>query len=102
MPGFRPRISLLTALLFITIAGMAIVIVQLWREVGPLRVEVRRLRDETGVLSVDDPTKIHAIQVQTENDLTWKWRVWIPENRIYVLRSVGGGVPTVGLPRGRR
>ena len=35
MPRFRPRISILTALLLTTIVGMAIVLVQLWKEVEP-------------------------------------------------------------------
>ena len=37
---FRFQVSLLTALLLMTIVGMAVVIVQLWREVHPLRQEV--------------------------------------------------------------
>jgi hypothetical protein len=82
----------------LTIAGMAIVIVQLWREVGPLRGEVRRLRDEVGAISVDDPAKIHAIQVATGDDLVWKWRIWLPENRVYVLRSFGEQVPKSNFP----
>ena len=53
MPRIRARISLLTALLLITIAGMAIVIVQLWRKVEPLQAEVRNLRRELGYLSIN-------------------------------------------------
>jgi hypothetical protein len=40
MPRFRRRISLLAGLLLMTITGMALVIVQLSREIGPLRAEV--------------------------------------------------------------
>ena len=94
----RPRFSLLTALLVTTIVGMAIVLVVQWRALGPLRAEVRRLRDEVGELSVDDPTKLCAIQVDTRDELTWKWRVWIPENRVYRLRLYGEEVPAKGFP----
>ena len=94
----RPQFSLLSALLLLTIAGMAIVIVQLWREVGPLREEVRRLRDEVGAISVEDATKVYAIRVDTDDDLAWKWRIWLPENRVYVLRSHGEDVPKTGFP----
>jgi hypothetical protein len=94
----RPRISLLSAFLLMTIVGMAIVIAQLWREVGPLREEVHRLRNETGVLVVDDPTKIHAFQVKTRDELTWKWRMWIPAGRSYVIRSFADGIPKDGFP----
>lgn len=98
MAHFRPRISLLSALLLMTIVGLTIVVAQLWREVGPLREEVRRLRDEVGVISVDDPAKVHVIQVDTDDDLEWKWRVWLPENRVYVVRAYGDKVPKEGYP----
>jgi hypothetical protein len=40
-----PRFSLLTILLVMALVACGITIWQLWREVGPLREEVRRLRD---------------------------------------------------------
>jgi hypothetical protein len=61
-----------------TIIALAICVVILWREVGPLRAEVARLRNEVGILHVDDPKKIHVIRVNTRDELTWKWRVWLP------------------------
>jgi hypothetical protein len=94
----RPRFSLLTALLLLTIVGVAIVLVQLWREVGPLRAEVRRLRDEVGYLPVDDPGKLQAIQVDTGEELLWKWRVWLPENRVYLVRERSEEIPKDGFP----
>jgi hypothetical protein len=80
------------------LVACGITIWQLWREVGPLRAEVRRLRDEVGELAVDDPAKIHAIQVRQPDSLTWRWRLWIPEGRTYALRSVGGKIPAKGYP----
>lgn len=102
MPRFRPRISLISALLLLTIAGMAIVVVQLWREVGPLREEVHRLRNETGRLFVDDKTKLHAIQVETDSILTWKWRVWIPDNQKFNVYFTGENIPEHGFPQRNR
>jgi hypothetical protein len=99
MPRFRPRFSLLTTLLLMALVACAITIWQLWREVGPLRAEVRRLRDEVGAISIDDPTKLHAIQVETNDELLWKWRVWLPENRAYVVRCLGETVPKEGFPK---
>jgi hypothetical protein len=93
-----PRFSLFSALLLMTIVGLAIVVVQLWREVGPLRADVRRLRDEAGALSIDDPTKPCAIQVRTANDVTWKWRLWIPKGRAYVLNYASENIPKQGFP----
>lgn len=100
MPRFRPRISLLSALLLMTIVGLTIVCMQLWQEVAPLRAEVRRLRDEVGYLLVDDPTKVHAIRVDTRDELLWKWRVWVPQGSVYVVSSQADGVPKEGFPEG--
>jgi hypothetical protein len=98
MSRFRPRVSLLSVLVLLTIASMAIVIVQLWRELGPLREEVRRLRDETGTLVVEDPTKLHAIRVDTHDDMLWKWRIWVPAGSAYNLRATGAPIPKDGFP----
>jgi hypothetical protein len=96
--SWRPRLSLLSALLLITIIGMAIVIAQLWHEVGPLRKEVRDLRNEVGRLSIDDPTKVHAIEVRTNEQHSWKWRVWVPENEKVSFHTKWGNVPRTGVP----
>ena len=92
MPRFRPRISLLSALLLMTIVGMCIVIVQLWREVVPLREEVRSYRNELGFLTIDDRTRIHGIQVPTRED-GWKWRVYFPPGGDYKLQCYTGIIP---------
>jgi hypothetical protein len=97
MPRFRPRISLLTVLLLTTIAGMALVIVQLWREVGPLRKEVHKLRQFVGELSIDDHTRIHAIEVRQPNPNLWRWRLFLPPGAQYKLVEFGGPLP----PRGK-
>jgi len=94
-----PRFSLLSAILLMAIVGLAIVTVQLYRELKPLRAEVRRLRDEVGVLSIDDPKKVAAIRVRTTPDYIWKWRVWIPEGRSYLLKYAGDTIPKSGIPK---
>jgi hypothetical protein len=97
--NWRPRFSLLSALLLMTVAGLAIIVVRLWREVGPLRAEVAQLRNETGRLSVGDPTRVHAIEVRTREPLLWKWRVWVPEGQKNVLaRYYFGKIPSSGIP----
>jgi hypothetical protein len=80
------------------IVALSVTVALLYREVGPLRQEVRKLRDEVGHLSISDPTKLHAIRVDTSEELTWKWRLWIPEEQGYRLRSYEGEVPKSGYP----
>lgn len=82
-PRIHPRISLLTSLLLVTIAGMALVIVQLWREMQPLHRELETLRAEFGILGIDDDRKMHAILVKQPVGFQWTWRIWLPKGHDY-------------------
>lgn len=64
-----------------------------------LRDDLRRLRDEAGALTIEDESRLHIIRIATDNELEWSWRIWVPEGRSYLLRSVGGQVPKEGFPR---
>ena len=99
MPLPRPRFSLLTLLLLTAITALALTVGILWQDVGPLSQEVRRLRNEVGELHIEDPTKLHAIRVETDNELEWKWRIWIPEGARYRLHSNGELISAAGYPR---
>lgn len=90
---WRPRFSLLTILFVTTIVGMAIVLVVQWRQVVPLRAEVRRLRAETGQLTIDDPAKIYATEIPTPEHDTWRWRVYLPAGQGYELHVSAGLLP---------
>ncbi len=92
------RFSLLTLLLATTLIALAVTVVLLYRELGPLRREVARLRNELGQLDLDDLSQVHAIQLEGENELEWKWRVWIPHGARYQLRVSGGPIPFEGFP----
>lgn len=93
MSRFRPRISLLTAILLTTIVGLSIVTAQLWREVAPLREQVRSMRSELGLLNIEDPTVAQAIQLGTRETDHWKWRIYLPEPGDYELFVYDGIIP---------
>src|SRR5690349_20577615 len=97
----RFRISLLTALLLTTIVGIAVVIAQLWREIGPLRMEVRNLRTQTGQLTFDDPLKIHALAIrEVDADYkSWKWRLYLQKDRKYYLHVACGQIDEKTFPK---
>jgi hypothetical protein len=100
MVRFRPRISLLTALLLITIAGMALVIVQLWREVGPLRVENKRFNEERGTLVIGDRNLLHAIKIPARfaGEGRQSFRVYVPPGQLYHAFVQVNEIPKDGLP----
>jgi hypothetical protein len=95
---FVARFSLLTILLLFALVGCGLTIWQLWREVKPLRDEVRHLRNVAGFLTIDDPTRVHAIRAQTSEQDVWRWRVHIPEGGKFFLHVQPEKVPLQGLP----
>ncbi len=92
------QFSLLNLVLMTTVVALGVTVYLLYQEVAPLRAEVKRLRDEVGELHVEDKSKVHAIRVETDNELEWKWRIWVPVGAIYNLRGFGDEIPNDGFP----
>jgi hypothetical protein len=90
---FRPRFSLLTALLVMALVACGITIWQLWREVGPLRAENRQLRRELGRLIIHDENKIYATQADSPEGDVRRFRVYLPDNKKFYLAQVIGDLP---------
>jgi hypothetical protein len=95
---FLPQFSLLTVLLLTAIAAMALVIALFWHEIGPLRTEVRQLRNEVGKLTIDDTAKPAVILVHSNTPFTWKWRIWVPAGHSYRVRWCDAAIPRIGFP----
>ena len=62
-------------------------------ELVSLREEVVVLREENGTITITEPGKIHAIRLETDCPLTWKWRVYVPEGRKVVFRHQAFEIP---------
>jgi hypothetical protein len=79
----------LSALLLITIAGMAMAIWQQSRELVSLRAENRQYRKELGSLSIDDEDKIYAMQVHVADPMSdvSRYRIYLPKKRKFMLYS---------------
>lgn len=98
-PSRRPRFSLQTVALLTAIIGLAITVTMMQRDLGPLREENRRLRDEVGELSISDVSRLHAIRAPSQDNLTWKWRLWLPMGHNYAVRIAEGPIPVEGFPK---
>lgn len=95
-PSRHTRFSLRTLLLATVFLAMALAIVVLSWELVPLRAEVQQLRNEAGYLTIEDPTKLHAIEIETESPLMWKWKVWVPNQPGTLwLHAEVGEIPAV-------
>ncbi len=93
MPRLRPRFSLRNLLLLTTSVAVALALRQTRQRIGPMRAEIAQLRTELGYLTIEHPAKIHALQVQTGDPLTWSWRVYLPPGRTYRIRCASGFLP---------
>jgi hypothetical protein len=51
------------------------------RELSELRRENRRLRDELGYLTIDDPLQVHVAAARSLEELQWRWRVYVPPGK---------------------
>lgn len=91
-----PRFSLRTILFVIALVACGITIWQLWRELAPLRAEVRQMRAQLGFLSVDDESRPYAIQIHEWDDEIWRWRIYLPPSGKYKLYQAGGQLPANG------
>lgn len=95
MKTIRPRISMLTILLLLTIIALS---VTLWRtgyEVMPLRTQAKQLRQELGQFFVEDQTRIHAQGAQGVYSRVWKWQLFLPTGKSYVLNIYEGQMPEI-------
>jgi len=89
----RARFSILTLLFITAIVALVLTVVQLYRELSPLRAEVKQLREETGQLAISDPDALQAIAVETYSDWAWKWRIWIPAGKAYSVHYIASDIP---------
>jgi hypothetical protein len=108
----KPRLSLLTIILLMSLIAMALGLWQQHLRIAPLQARADRLEAEIGVVQVEDPNRFYASHLLSSLDVFRhvRFRVYVPEGRLgqAVLRvkaagagRTSEGVCTVGLPVGR-
>jgi len=95
---FRPRFSLFTLLLLTTIISLSVALWRVGSEVVPLREEVRELRNELGILQINESDKIHAIRVETFEDSFYRFRIYLPKGKQYTFNYAYSDIPVEGVP----
>ncbi len=95
------RISLLSAILLLTIASLGGALFHSWRantqlraEFAPIKAENERLRAEGGGLTIDDPNNVHVIKVPETRDSVWIYRVYLPEGPEYYVGVLINKLPS--------
>lgn len=93
-----PRVSLLTWILLLFIAGLFISNLATTRRLNEAEKELAVFRREAGVLTVDDASRICVIRVPTAEENTWRWRWHLPAGSRFALHlSSGDAIPADGI-----
>lgn len=90
----RFRFSLVNILLVMTVVGMALVIFLQQQDLQGLH----QVLGDSGYLTVQDETKFQSVFVPTFDELTWRWRLWLPRGKQYQVAAVCNQVPSSGYP----
>ena len=61
--------------------------------------ELHARRNESGYLSVDDRTQLHAIALNTDDPNTWRWRLFIPRGQRYSWNISSADIPQNDVPQ---
>lgn len=52
--------------------------------------------EELQQLALSDPSRVHATALRTHNRMGWKWRVYLPPNKDWVIKGAIGHIPGRG------
>ena len=94
----RVRFSLRAFFVVTTIACAALYHWHISSRLRTAEAELRQLRAETGRLTIDDESKVHAIAVETAEPNTWRWRLFIPKGHRYSWNVGYRDIPMDGAP----
>lgn len=98
------RLSTILLLMAIVALGMAQFaatrrVVELEARNRELTATNSKLRAEAGYLEVDDPSKAIVLRLCEFDELTWRWKVWLPQGK-WSISSLTQGIPSQGVPNG--
>lgn len=65
-----------------------------------IRAANKEYRDELGIFEIEDPAKMHVLQIPTEEGAARKYRVYLPPGRRYSAYYKVNGIPDKGTTAG--
>jgi hypothetical protein len=101
MAEFKPssaKYSLRTLLVVVAMACFAIGSYVIGTRLSEAERELRTLRNETGNLTVDDRSKVHVIALDSDEQNSWRWRMFVPKGRKYSLNISAESIPKDDVP----
>jgi hypothetical protein len=107
MSKILPRFSLFSMVLLTTIVALAVGLYSSARRNSHLqaineqvKAENKQYRDELGIFEIEDPEKLHVLQIPTEGSTPRKYRVYLPPGRRYAARYKVNDIPEQGTTLG--
>lgn len=96
---FFPRFTLRTVFIVGSFLSLLVWHIITMRELTRVQRENREVRHQAGLLTVSDPTRVHAMAVPTVEDHTWRWRIYIPDAEKYRLCTRFVDLPQDTVPK---
>jgi len=100
-----PRFSLRSFFLFLFVACLigsniftATEVRRLNEKLNQKDRTIEKLQVQVGELVITDPNKLHAVAIPSYEDLTWRWRLHVPDNTTHLYRFATHDVPETGIP----
>src|SRR5262245_39937466 len=102
-PEKHPRASIFRFSLRELVLLMAVVALAVSNSITSVKLktvweENRLLRQEVNRFPLQDESLLHVAALQSTDNLTWRWRLHVPENGKFVLRTENANLPERGLP----
>ena len=95
------RFSIRGLVVTVAVLSLALSHVVTSRRLRQREMQLEALRNDVGYLTVQEPGLIHAIAVPSYEHLTFRWRMHLPANRAFVIRTVQDQLTQDGIPSTR-
>ena len=93
-----PKFSILTLLLATTIFGLTVSLIFTNKRLAQKSSQLDSLLSEVRHLNIEDDNEIHVVNIPGFGENSWRWRIFLPNDRQFRLRSAYNNVPKLSLP----
>jgi hypothetical protein len=94
---WRFQFSLGSLMLFVLFVAIVLTSVLMYRRMSLAEEELVKLRRIAGYYKVEDKHLLYAAAIETNDPLSWGWRVYLPAGHKYTWHCYSGDIPPVGL-----
>jgi len=92
------RFSLRELVLLMAVAALVVSHSIVSVRLRTVSAENQLLRQEVNRLPLQNESLLHVAALQSTDSLTWRWRLHVPEDGKFVLRTENANLPESGLP----